>query len=196
MYLRYRVQQDIVAHASERPHRIISRLSRLLGGLYSRTRVLREKSRLFLQSERTQARAVFSYTQRIVSIMLSAKAPSSQQSCRPRRLPKKMNSGASSRTTRVAVPPGWFGPFASETTVTPRRADDGGVDEEQEDDDSGSGAGFGEPDDTTKGAAFGAQKPYTGMTIRVTTELLASLLKQPGQKPFMEMIDNSAAEGL
>lgn len=65
------------------------------------------------------------------------------------------------------VPPG-FGPQAPDVAVTPRRGEDGS--------------------DTR------VQKPHTGMTIRITPELLARLLLS-GSKPSIELDLKSVAEG-
>lgn len=62
-----------------------------------------------------------------------------------------------------------FGPHASEVKVTPRAG-------------------------TSHAGEETIQKPYTGMTIRLTPELLGRL-QQPGPKPEIELVLRSAAEG-
>lgn len=91
-----------------------------------------------------------------------------------------MNSaGNAAATRRRAVPPpngstssqpipACFGPRAPDVVVTPRQ---------------------GEP-----GSDIKVQKPHTGMTIRLTPELLARL-QRPGPKPSVELILKNAAEG-
>lgn len=74
----------------------------------------------------------------------------------------------SATTTTPASAGKRFGPDATDVRVTPRR---------------------GEPESDIK-----LQKPHTGMTIRLTPELIA-VLQKAGPKPAIELVLKSVAEG-
>lgn len=84
-----------------------------------------------------------------------------------------MSSFALSRSTsqRLGVPSAsssFFGPRAGDVRVTPRRGE--------------------------HGSDIKVQKPHTGMTIRLTPELLARL-QRAGPRPVIELVLKSALEG-
>lgn len=109
------------------------------------------------------------------AIMTSTAAQTPASVARKRPIPHHAAPSSSYNNGQLPSPspspqsiPACFGPRAPDMIVTPRR---------------------GEPDSGVK-----VRKPHTGMTIRLTPELLARLQK-PGPKPSMELILKSAAEG-
>ena len=85
--------------------------------------------------------------------------------------PRRIGSGdtAGGRAAIFSAKSAQFGPNAAEVKVTPRAGE-------------------------SRSGVVTIQKPHTGMTIRLTPELLARL-QQPGPRPEIELVLRSSGEG-